>query len=98
MDQRIDVMEVLIPNDTTFIWDAMEVAFDENDYDGMEEWWPLSIILAKGDNFVIKTREDNVEGMVFYIIMCTNIIFIDESYPLSTQFLFLLVQNLLHPL
>jgi hypothetical protein len=34
----MDVMEVLIPNYTTFIWDAMEVAFEENDWDGMEEW------------------------------------------------------------
>jgi hypothetical protein len=31
MDQRMDVMEVLIPNDITFIWNAMEVAFEEND-------------------------------------------------------------------
>jgi len=38
MDQRMDVMEALIPNDTTFIWDAMEVAFEKNDWDGMEEW------------------------------------------------------------
>jgi len=38
MDQGMDVMEVLIPNDTTFIWDAMEVAFEENDWDGTEEW------------------------------------------------------------
>jgi hypothetical protein len=39
----------------------------------------LASFLQHGDNFAIKAKEDNVEGMEFYIIMCTNIIFIIES-------------------
>jgi hypothetical protein len=65
-------VEMLIPSNTTFVREAMLVAFDEDTWDryGVNSDYFASY-LAFGDNFAM-----NVEGVDFYILMCTKTMYI----------------------
>ncbi len=57
-------IEVLIPNNTSFVRDVVESTFEKQEWDqyGVDGDY-LASCLQLGDNFVIKVKEDNEEGV-----------------------------------
>jgi hypothetical protein len=69
-------VEVLIPNNVGYIHHAMENAFQEDEWDesgGVGDH--LAPYISLGDNFVVNLEDGNLEGVDFYILMCTKTTF-----------------------
>ncbi len=62
---------MLIPSNTTFVCETMLVAFDEDTWD---QYGANNDYLILGDNFAV-----NVEGVDFYILMCTETMYILQN-------------------
>jgi hypothetical protein len=65
-------VEILVPSNTTFVHEVMLDVFDEDDWDQFgENGDHLTSYFALGDNFSLNAKEGIVEGVDFYILMCT---------------------------
>ncbi len=69
-------VEMLIPSNITFVRETMLATFD---VDALDQYGTnndyFTSYLTLGDNFVVNVEEMNIEGVDFYILMCTKIIY-----------------------
>ncbi len=67
---------MLIPSNITFVRETMLATFD---VDALDQYGTnndyFTSYLTLGDNFVVNVEEMNIEGVDFYILMCTKIIY-----------------------
>jgi hypothetical protein len=68
-------IKVLIPNNTSFVQNVVELTFEEQKWDQYGAYGDyLASCLQLRDNFVVRAKEDNEEGVDFNILMCTKMV------------------------